>query len=162
MRSGVPRRRSPAGGLSDPFTTGTGTGPSVAGMGITARLDVIGIVVADMGKALAFYRRLGLEVPASAGAEPHVEVTLPGGMRLAFDTEETIRSFHPGWTRGAGGVGLAFAVDRAAAVDALHDELTTAGYRSELAPFDAFWGQRYAVVLDPDGNGVDLFAPLAS
>jgi uncharacterized glyoxalase superfamily protein PhnB len=37
-----------------------------------------------------------------------------------------------------------------------------AGYHSELEPFDAFWGQRYATVLDPDGNGVDLFAPLAS
>lgn len=24
----------------------------------------------------------------------------------------------------------------------------------------AFWGQRYAVVRDPDGNDVDLFAPL--
>ncbi len=35
-----------------------------------------------------------------------------------------------------------------------------AGYKSELTPFDAPWGQRYAVVLDPDGNGVDLFAPL--
>jgi uncharacterized glyoxalase superfamily protein PhnB len=25
---------------------------------------------------------------------------------------------------------------------------------------DAFWGQRYATVLDPDGNSVDLFASL--
>ena len=47
-------------------------------------------------------------------------------------------------------------------MDALHAELVAAGHESELAPFDAFWGQRYAVVLDPDGNGVDLFAPLAS
>jgi catechol 2,3-dioxygenase-like lactoylglutathione lyase family enzyme len=131
-------------------------------MGTSARLDVIGIVVADMGKALAFYRMLGVNAPASADGEPHVEVALPGGMRLTFDTREVINSFHPGWTPGTGGVALAFAVDDAAAVDALHAELTAAGYRSELAPFDAFWGQRYAVVLDPDGNGVDLFAPLAS
>jgi catechol 2,3-dioxygenase-like lactoylglutathione lyase family enzyme len=27
-------------------------------------------------------------------------------------------------------------------------------------PYDAFWGQRYANVADPDGNAVDLFAPL--
>jgi uncharacterized glyoxalase superfamily protein PhnB len=47
-----------------------------------------------------------------------------------------------------------------AAVDAAYAELTGAGAHGELAPFDAFWGQRYAVLQDPDGNGVDLYAPL--
>ncbi len=131
-------------------------------MSIEARLDLIGIVVADMGKALAFYRRLGLDAPASADAEPHVEVALPGGMRVAFDTREVINSFHPTWTPGSGGVGLAFALPDAAGVDALYTEMTAAGHHGELAPFDAFWGQRYAVLHDPDGNGVDLFAPLPS
>lgn len=133
-------------------------------MTITARLDVVALVVADMGRALAFYRRLGLDLPAEADGQPHVEVALPGGLRLAFDAEEMIRSFHPDWRapQGGGRMGLAFLVPAPAAVDALHDELVAAGYHSELAPFDAFWGQRYAVVLDPDGNGVDLFAPLAS
>ncbi len=129
-------------------------------MGITARLDVIGIVVADMGKALAFYRLLGVEAPPSVDGEPHVEVALPGGLRLTFDTHEVINSFHPGWTPGRGGIGLAFVMDDPAAVDALHAELTAAGYHGELAPFDAVWGQRYAVLHDPDGNGVDLFAAL--
>jgi catechol 2,3-dioxygenase-like lactoylglutathione lyase family enzyme len=132
-------------------------------MSIQARWDAVGIVVSDMAKALAFYRRLGLEVPASADGEPHVEVGLPGGVRLLFDTEEVIRSFHPDWTPAGGGrIGLVFALPDAAGVDALHAELVAAGHPSELAPFDAFWGQRYAMVRDPDGNGVDLFAPLAS
>jgi catechol 2,3-dioxygenase-like lactoylglutathione lyase family enzyme len=129
-----------------------------------ATLSVVGLVAADMATTLAFYRRLGLEVPAAADSEPHVEVALAGGLRLAFDTEATVRSFHPGWTPPAGGgrIGLAFAVADPAAVDALHAELVDAGYGSELAPFDAFWGMRYATVRDPDGNGVDLFAPSAS
>jgi catechol 2,3-dioxygenase-like lactoylglutathione lyase family enzyme len=133
-------------------------------MTIEARLDAVGVVVADMAKALGFYRALGLPVPAEADSQPHVEVALPGGLRLLFDTEETVRSFHPDWhaVAGAGRLGLAFALPDPAAVDALYAELTGAGHRSEMAPFDAFWGQRYAVVLDPDGNGVDLFAPLAS
>lgn len=133
-------------------------------MTIEARLDLVGVVVADMAAALAFYRALGVPVPADADGQPHVEVALPGGLRMAFDTEDTIRSFHPDWrpTPGAGRVGLAFALADAAAVDAAYAELTGAGHHGELAPFDAFWGQRYAVVLDPDGNGVDLFAPLTS
>jgi catechol 2,3-dioxygenase-like lactoylglutathione lyase family enzyme len=131
-------------------------------MTITAQFAVVGLVAADMAKTLAFYRRLGLDVPASADAEPHVDVALPGGLRLSFDTEATIRSFHTGWTppTGGGRVGLAFAAPDGAGVDALHADLVAAGYRSELEPFDAFWGQRYATVLDPDGVGVDLFAPL--
>ncbi len=132
-------------------------------MNTQARLDVVGIVVADMAKALAFYRRLGLDVPASADAEPHVDVGLPGGMRLTFDTEEVIRSFRPHWTPVRGGrTSLAFALPDPAGVDALHAEMVAAGHESALPPFDAFWGQRYAVLHDPDGNGVDLFAPLAS
>jgi len=132
-------------------------------MSTEARMDAIGIVVSDMAKALAFYREVGLDVPASSDGEGHVEVGLPGGLRLMFDSEDEIRSFHPNWTSVRGGrTHLAFALPDAARLDALHAELVAAGYESELAPFDGFWGQRYAVVLDPDGNGVDLFAPLAS
>ena len=128
-----------------------------------AKPAVVGIVVADMARALAFYRLLGLEIPADADTEPHVEVALPGGLRLAFDTEATIASFHPAWRPGTGGrVGLAFALPDAASVDAAYAELTAAGYEGELKPFDAFWGMRYATVHDPDGTGVDLFASLTS
>ncbi len=128
-----------------------------------ARLDVIGIVVADMAATLAFYRLLGVQAPAGSEGEPHVEAQLPGGLRLAFDTEATIRSFHPHWRppNGGGRMSLAFALPDPAAVDAKYQELVGAGHHGELPPFDAFWGMRYAVVHDPDGNGVDLFAPSA-
>ena len=126
--------------------------------------DVVGLVVADMGKALDFYRRLGLDVPAGADAEPHVEHRLPGGLRIAWDTIGTIRSFWPEWTppSGDGRVGLAFACDSPAEVDRVHADLARAGHGSIHEPFDAVWGQRYATVRDPDGNAVDLFAPLDS
>ena len=125
-------------------------------------LDVVGLVVADLPASLAFYRRLGLPVPADADTEPHVEVTLPGGLRLAWDPVSTVRSFDPGWTPASGGhrMGLAFRCADPAEVDKTFADLTAAGHRGHLAPFDAFWGQRYATVLDPDGNGVDLYAAL--
>jgi catechol 2,3-dioxygenase-like lactoylglutathione lyase family enzyme len=133
-------------------------------MAIDARLDVIGLVVADMAASLTFYRRLGLDIPTGADTAPHVEAVLPGGLRLAWDTEDTVRSFALGWKAGDGDsrAGLAFRLADPAAVDAAYAELTEAGYHGEHPPWDAFWGQRYAVVHDPDGLSVDLFAPLGS
>jgi catechol 2,3-dioxygenase-like lactoylglutathione lyase family enzyme len=127
---------------------------------MTARLDAIGLVVADMGRSLAFYRRLGLDVSVEADTEDHTEVTLPGGQRLMWDTEESVRSFDPRWTPPSGSprIGLAFACDDATDVDAVYAELIGAGYGSHREPWDAPWGQRYATVGDPDGNAVDLFA----
>jgi uncharacterized glyoxalase superfamily protein PhnB len=129
---------------------------------MTPRLDLIGLVVSDMAASLAFYRLLGLDLPPDADGQPHVETTLPGGLRLAWDTVDTVRSFDPGWTPPTGGhhVALAFDCGSAHEVDATFATLVDAGHEGHLAPWDAFWGQRYAVVHDPDGNAVDLFAPL--
>ncbi|GII51902.1 glyoxalase [Planotetraspora thailandica] len=126
--------------------------------------NLVGLVVADIGASLAFYRRLGLDLPESADNEPHVETTLPGGLRLAWDTVEIIRSFDPDWTPPTGGsrVSLAFLCDDPGEVDNVYADLVKAGYEGHRPPWDAVWGQRYAVVLDPDGNTVDLFAPLSA
>lgn len=124
--------------------------------------NAIGLVVADMPTTLAFYRRLGLRIPPDADHEPHAEVELPGGLRLLVDTVETVRSFDPTWTSATGGprAALAFACTDPAEVDTVYADLVKAGYDGHLEPWDAFWGQRYAVLHDPDGNGVDLYAPL--
>ncbi|MDQ6899411.1 MAG: VOC family protein [Candidatus Dormibacteraeota bacterium] len=127
------------------------------------RPALIELVVSDMAATLAFYRRLGLDVPPEEDGQPHVDFELGGGIRLAWDTEATIRSFDPGWSPPAGGghrVALAFACESPAEVDAAWAELVGAGYDGHLAPWDAFWGMRYSVLHDPDGTPVDLFAPL--
>jgi catechol 2,3-dioxygenase-like lactoylglutathione lyase family enzyme len=130
---------------------------------MTPKFEVIGLVVADMAASLAFYRRLGIDVPAEADTAPHAEATLPGGLRLLWDTVETLHSFDPSWTKPTGGhaLGMAFACDSPSDVDKVHAELVAAGYRSHKDPWDAFWGQRYATIEDPDGNPVDLFAQSA-
>lgn len=129
---------------------------------------VVEIVTPDLAAALAFYRRLGLPVPEDAGddddGEDHVEVELPGGLTLAFDKDTTLQSFDPSWSppTGGGRVALAFDCGSPGAVDTLFAQLVEAGAPSEVAPFDAFWGQRYATVLDPDGTRIDLFAAAAT
>ncbi|MGA8112039.1 MAG: VOC family protein [Actinocatenispora sp.] len=129
---------------------------------MTPNFSLIGLTVADLGASLAFYRRLGLDIPAGVDDEPHVEVTLPGGLRLAWDPVSTVRAFDPDWAPPTGGsrIGLAFDCGDPAGVDRQYEDLTGAGYEGHLAPWDAFWGQRYATVYDPDGNSVDLFAAL--
>ena len=115
-----------------------------------------------MARSLEFYRQVGLDIPAEADEQPHVEFSLPGGLRLAWDTLETIRSFDADWRPPAQGyrISLAFRVDTPADVDMLYAALVDNGYEGHKAPWDAFWGMRYAVVHDPDGNGVDLFSPM--
>lgn len=129
----------------------------------TPQLDLIGIVVEDMARSLAFYRRLSLDLPAGADAQPHVELSLPSGMRLAWDTIKEVRSFDPDYPAPSGhsAIGLAFRLDSPSEVDDTYQRLVEAGCHGHKAPWDAFWGQRYALMHDPDGNNVDLFAPLA-
>ncbi|AXK36327.1 glyoxalase [Streptomyces armeniacus] len=153
-------------------------------MATTPRFAVVELAVEDMARTLDFYRRLGLEVPPGSDDQPHVEALLPGGLKVVFDTIETLRALDPDWegdnggggegtgasaptrdSAGAGGTGgpgisLAFECGSPADVDAVYGELVAAGYRARKEPWDAFWGMRYAVVGDPDGYGVDLFALL--
>ncbi|MER5293712.1 VOC family protein [Streptomyces pharetrae] len=130
---------------------------------MSPRFDAIGLVVSDMAASVAFYRRLGFPFPEGAEEQPHAEAGLPGGLRLLLDTEETVRSFYPQWrppSEHGSRTSLALRCDDPGEVDALYEELVGSGCHGELKPWDAVWGQRYAVVQDPDGNGVDLFAPL--
>jgi uncharacterized glyoxalase superfamily protein PhnB len=139
------------------MTTHTSRGTSET----AARLDAIGLAVDDMARSLAFYRQLGVDVPAEADQQPHAEATLPGGLRLLWDTVEGVRAFDPDYEAISGSrVGLAFRLDTPADVDATYQRLVSLGYTGHKEPWDAVWGQRYAQVHDPDGNGVDLFSPL--
>jgi uncharacterized glyoxalase superfamily protein PhnB len=125
-----------------------------------ANLNAIGIVVSDLGRSIQFYRLLGLEVPETPG-EGHVETTLASGARLMFDSEETVKSFRPDWTRQAGNqLTLAFECNSPTEVDETYARAIDAGFRGEKEPWDALWGQRYAQLQDPDGVPVDLYAAL--
>jgi uncharacterized glyoxalase superfamily protein PhnB len=57
-------------------------------------------------------------------------------------------------------ISLAFDCGSPAAVDELYARIVAAGFEGEKEPWDAFWGQRYALLADPDGTEINLFAAL--
>ena len=123
-------------------------------------LTQINVVVRDMDATVAFYRRLGCAIEAEPGAF-HVTATMPGGFELAFDTVAFARQWDSGFRGPTGGsTVLGFDVASRDAVDAFYAELVGAGYRGRQPPYDAFWGARYAIVDDPDGNGVGFMSPI--
>jgi catechol 2,3-dioxygenase-like lactoylglutathione lyase family enzyme len=123
-------------------------------------LNAIGIVVSDMARSIHFYRLLGLDVPETPG-EGHIDTFLQNGVRFMLDSEDTVRSFRPEWTRETGNqLSLAFECESPAEVDETFGRVTADGFESEKEPWDAFWGQRYAQLRDPDGVPVDLYAAL--
>jgi uncharacterized glyoxalase superfamily protein PhnB len=124
------------------------------------RLNAIGIVASDMGRSIEFYRLLGVDVPETPD-EGHVDAFLQNGVRFMLDSESTMRSFRPDWSRETGNqIGIAFECESPAEVDETYRRVVEAGFHGEKEPWDAFWGQRYAQVQDPDGVGVDLYAAL--
>lgn len=126
-----------------------------------AKLDAIGVVVKDMAESIRFYALMGLAVPDEGPAAQHVDIDLGGGMRLMLDSAQLMREISD-WSAPTGShrISLAVRCDDPASVDAMHAAVVDAGFRSIAEPFDAFWGQRYATVSDPDDNPVDLYAAL--
>jgi catechol 2,3-dioxygenase-like lactoylglutathione lyase family enzyme len=123
-------------------------------------LNALGIVVRDMAESIRFYRLLGIELPETPG-EGHIDTFLPNGVRFMLDSEEVVKSFRPDWTRETGNqLGLAFECASPAEVDETYARVTGAGFTGEKEPWDAFWGQRYAQLRDPNGVPVDLYASL--
>jgi uncharacterized glyoxalase superfamily protein PhnB len=127
-------------------------------------LNQINFVAGDFDATIEFYRRLGVPVPdepRSPEGMRHAAVTLPNGFLLEFDNRALARTYNAAWRQPGGGspalIGFFFPTREA--VDQRYAELVAAGYESRQPPYDAFWGARYAVVADPDGNDVGLMSP---
>lgn len=118
------------------------------------------LVTADMDAAVTFYRRLGLDIPDTDPSfqDHHRSAETSGGVDLDFDSEAFARHWDAGWTGGTGV--LNFTVDSRERVDEIYEDLVGAGYRGQQEPYDAFWGARYAVVEDPDGNAVGIMSAI--
>jgi uncharacterized glyoxalase superfamily protein PhnB len=129
---------------------------------IQPKLHTIGIVVKDMPRSIAFYRLLGLLIPEGEEHAPHVEYENASGYSIGFDTEDAVKERDDKWHEpsGSGRVNLQFELKTPRQVDDVYARVVAAGAGIYMAPWDAFWGQRFARETDPDGNVVSLFAEL--
>ncbi|HWG75374.1 MAG TPA: VOC family protein [Steroidobacteraceae bacterium] len=132
-------------------------------------LDQINIVSSDVEASVAFYRRLGVEIPQSriwrtASGAQHVGASRGEGVSavgLDIDSVAFARLWNRGWQDAAdlrGRVVVGFRLSSRAAVDAIYARMTGAGHRGLQPPCDAFWGARYAIIEDPDGIAVGLMS----
>jgi len=55
---------------------------------------------------------------------------------------------------------LFLAVSSRDTVDEIFRKMGAAGYASQKAPEDGFWGARYAIFEDPDGNSIGIMSPI--
>lgn len=124
-------------------------------------VDMIGIVASNLQDSIRFYRMLGVDFPEPEAGSPYVEAKLPSGLRVSLNEQEMMKSVLPHWEEPKGHrIGLAFLCSGPEDVDKVHSQIVAAGFESAKEPWDAVWGQRYALLYDPDRNIVDLFAPL--
>jgi len=133
---------------------------------LTPELDQLNLVVDDIAATVAFYRLLGLEIPDDSiwrsGEGAHCSVRFASGFDLDFDSPALARAYNKGWSQGDAGSGrvlISFRTATRDAVDSLFAKLTSAGHAPSQPPYDAFWGSRYAIVRDPDGNPVGIASP---
>jgi uncharacterized glyoxalase superfamily protein PhnB len=130
-----------------------------------AVLDQLNLVARDFDATLAFYRRLGVDVPDAPAAPDgirHASVTLANGFVLDIDSGALARVYNAAWRRAEGSSRalIGFSLPTRDAVDEAYADLTSAGYTGRQPPYDTFWGARYAVVADPDGNDVGIMSPV--
>ena len=128
------------------------------------RLDQVNLVVRDVQATRAFYTLLGLDFGAERDpvwADHHVSAEHTERVPLDVDLDSTtfVHKWDRGWPGGSGVV-LGFKVDSREEVDEVVAALADAGVPVQQEPFDAFWGARYAIVSDPDGNGVGIMSPV--
>lgn len=110
-------------------------------------ISAVTLFTADMARAVRFYRTLGFPLRYGGVSSDFTSFCVgPGFLNLA-----------PGrpperlWGRT-----ILYVSD----VDAMYQRLQDAGIRTETAPADAPWGERYFHVRDPDGHELSFARPL--
>lgn len=122
-------------------------------------LSAVGIVTKDMKLSEKFYQILGFNFESFGNSE-HLEATL-GSSKIILDSFELTKKMDPEFEFPIfSKISLCFEFETVADLEAKYAEFIENGFLFKKEPFDAFWNQRYAVVLDPSGNNIDLYCEL--
>lgn len=124
-------------------------------------LGQVNLVSSDVPASVEFYRLLGLTIEDTLPEWESQHRTVEAGE--VVDLEIDGRAFASmSWASEEipNGAMLTFRVDTRDEVDAYYERVTSAGHRGIKPPFDAFWGSRYAIVLDPSGVAVGFMSPM--
>lgn len=125
-------------------------------------LDQVSLVVGQMGPMVEFYRLLGVTIdePPAPWDDHHRSAGSTGGTALDLDSSTFAAHWNRSWPPSGRGVVVGFRVERRETVDETYERLTAAGHTGQQPPWDAFWGARYAIVTDPEGNSVGIMSAI--
>ena len=120
-------------------------------------LYMVGVMVEDMGRAIEFYRRLGVEIPEGSETQEHVEVKM-SGLTFFLTTHRVNAKWDPAKTEASGGyrIILEFYLKTREVLDAKYAEMMNYGYESHVAPYETLFNMYFAMINDPDGNTILL------
>jgi len=125
------------------------------------KIDAVEVTTSDMKRTMAFYQLLGFEFTDIKKDEDHLEPKTPeGSARLMIDTKKVVTEMLGAPPKPGNHGSFAIQYSSPGEIDAVAKKVKDAGFTLVKEPWDAFWRQRYAVVQDPDGYQVDLYAPL--
>lgn len=129
------------------------------------RISQINLVAKHFDETIKFYRLLGLGIPPPMNQPPgalHAPANLRNGFEFEIDNEYLARIYNAAWRHASGSSSLLLSVSIGSReeVDTTYATLVAAGYEGRQPPYDAFWGSRFAVVADPEGNDVGLMSPV--
>ena len=126
------------------------------------RINAVAVSAKNIKKSVEFYELLGCEFSAYKPEDSHVETKpVKGAVKLMIDSVKLMKSLIGADPTPANHSSFAIEYDSPDEVNEVAKKVGEAGGRIKKEPWDAFWGQRYAVVVDPDGYCVDLYAALS-
>lgn len=124
------------------------------------KLNAVAVSSRDIEKTVTFYQLLGFEFPERKADDQHVESTNTSPTKLMIDSHSLMKELIGAEPQPGNHSGFAIEYESADEVNSVAKSVADMGFTVVKEPWDAFWGQRYAVVGDPDGYKVDLYAKL--
>lgn len=125
------------------------------------KINAVGVTTSNFLKTIQFYEILGFKFPDRKKDEGHLEsIPVDGSAKLMIDTQAIVKNILGENPKPGNHSVFAIEYKSPLEIDEVVNNLHSLDFKIVKEPCDAFWGQRYSVVEDPDGYKVDLYCPL--